>query len=79
MSKVTRDQLMQSLADCIASAPDGKRQHLAETLHGYAVHYGKSYRNLCNGDSLIAAVLETLEEATDARIERDGSGVPIEQ
>lgn len=77
MIKVTRDELMHRLGNCIASAPQSERQQLAEALTAYAKRYRFTYRNLTSSDTLIAALLDTLEEATDARIERDGSGVPI--
>lgn len=76
---VTRQELLLALANTIAHAPDADRNRLAQALEDYAYGYSRSYKQMTAGGTMLASLLDTLEEASDARIHRDASGTPDER
>ena len=77
MSTATRQNLIDALAAVIQAAPEEKRASLAQAVEDYAIVNSRTYRDLTNKGTLIASLLDCIEENSDARIERDAVGTPI--
>jgi uncharacterized protein YukE len=78
MTTPTRQDLLSALAAVIAHAPEKDRSKLGQTLQDYAYKYARSYKQMSAGSTMLAQLLDTIEEASDARIARDLCGLPDE-
>jgi hypothetical protein len=76
MPNVTRQDLLAALAAVIAAAPEKERNKLAQTLEDYAYRYSNSFKQMAAGSSMLAQMIDTIEETSDARIMRDNCGRP---
>jgi hypothetical protein len=66
-----RNEVMETLGDCIAHAPSEQRERLAFALEKYAEKYGRTYRSMRSGAPFLRDLIDTIEEASDARIDMD--------
>jgi hypothetical protein len=72
-----RNELLDALHGLISNADDHDRALLSEALEQYAYCYPRSYSTSRKKEtSLVSALLDVLEEASDARIYRNSSGLP---
>ena len=72
----SREALLEALYNIILNASEEDKSKLSNSLEEYAYKTMRSYRDMTKGRTLIASILDVLEESSDTLISRDSSGMP---
>jgi hypothetical protein len=80
MTNAKRQALLDALTTIIEKADGALQDKLSTALEEYAYTYARSYRDMTRGGTtMIAALLEVIEEASGAIIQTNSAGLPDKQ